>query len=234
MVGRRQQLLLQQWFVVPVAPGGMCGRCISEFLRGQVALAQQQQDGAWKRAPALRHAVLETGGGHQRAASHGAQVAAQRAQGLPADAAGQQLAPEGGLQQALAVVMLDLGACQAGFGADPGVEQGEAGQAGALGDIGETVSLVRRKSAHDVAIQAGITRVTPRRAEAGEPAVTMATYVRVLAALGLAQDLVLVARDDVAGRHLPDKQLQRPARVKPQAAIRVADYPLLHEVFIFA
>jgi transcriptional regulator with XRE-family HTH domain len=102
---------------------------------------------------------------------------------------------------------------------------------------GERLRLARRrrrKTAHDLAIQAGITRVTLRRAEAGEPPVTMATYVKVLAALGLAQDLVLVARDDVAGRRLQDEQLQHPARVKPQAAIRVADYPLPCEVFIFA
>ena len=102
-----------------------------------------------------------------------------------------------------------------------------------LAALGERLRLARRrrrKTAHDVAIQAGITRVTLRRAEAGEPAVTMATYVKVLAALGLAQDLVLVARDDIAGRRLQDEQLQRPARVKPQAAIRIADYPLLREI----
>jgi hypothetical protein len=38
----------------------------------------------------------------------------------------------------------------------------------------------------------------------------------------------------VTGRHLQDEQVQRPARVKPQAMIRLADYPLLREVFIFA
>ncbi len=68
---------------------------------------------------------------------------------------------------------------------------------------GERLRLARRrrrKTAHDVAIQAVISRVTLRRAEEGEPAVTMATYVKVLAALGLAQDLVPVARNDVAGR----------------------------------
>jgi transcriptional regulator with XRE-family HTH domain len=106
-----------------------------------------------------------------------------------------------------------------------------------LAALGERLRLARRprrKTAHDVAIQAGIARVALRRAEAGEPAVTMAIYVKVLAALGLAQDLALVARDDVAGRRLQDEQLQGPARVQPQAAIRVADYPLLCEVFIFA
>lgn len=75
--------------------------------------------------------------------------------------------------------------------------------------------------------------MTLRRVEAGEPAVTMATYLKVLAALGLAQDLVLVARDDTFGRRLQDEQLKRPAGVnplKPPAAIRLADYPLLREI----
>ena len=71
--------------------------------------------------------------------------------------------------------------------------------------------------------------MTLRRVEAGEPAVTMATYVKVLATLGLAQDLVLVARDTL-GRRLQDEQLQRPVGVKPPAVIRLADYPLLREI----
>lgn len=102
-----------------------------------------------------------------------------------------------------------------------------------LAGLGERLRLARRrrrKTAHEVASQAGITRVTLRRAEAGEPSVTMCTYVKVLAVLGLAQDLVLVARDDIPGRRLQDEQLQRPARAKPQTTIRLADYPLLREI----
>ena len=102
-----------------------------------------------------------------------------------------------------------------------------------LAALGERLRLARRrrrKTAQEVAMQAGITRVTLRRVEAGEPAVTMATYVKVLATLGLAQDLVLVARDDTLGRRLQDEQLQRPLGVKPPAVIRLADYPLLREI----
>ncbi|MDP1648600.1 MAG: helix-turn-helix domain-containing protein [Rubrivivax sp.] len=102
-----------------------------------------------------------------------------------------------------------------------------------LAALGERLRLARRRrrrTAHEVAVQAGITRVTLRRVEAGEPAVTMATYLKVLATLGLAQDLVLVARDDTFGHRLQDEQLQRPAGVKPPAAIRLADYPLLREI----
>ncbi len=49
-----------------------------------------------------------------------------------------------------------------------------------LAALGERLRLARRrrrKTAQEVAMQAGITRVTLRRVEAGEPAVTMATYV---------------------------------------------------------
>lgn len=102
-----------------------------------------------------------------------------------------------------------------------------------LAALGARLRLARRRrrmTAHEVAAQAGITRVTLRRAEAGEPTVTMASYVKVLAALGLAQDLALVARDDTFGRRLQDERLERPAAVKPPAAIRLADYPLLREI----
>ena len=102
-----------------------------------------------------------------------------------------------------------------------------------LAALGERLRLARRrrrKTAQEVAALAGITRVTLRRVEAGEPAVTMATYVKVLATLGLAQDIVLVARDDTFGRRLQDEQLQRPAGVKPPVAIRLADYPMLREI----
>jgi transcriptional regulator with XRE-family HTH domain len=99
--------------------------------------------------------------------------------------------------------------------------------------LGERLRLARRRrrnTAQELAAQAGITRVTLRRAEAGEPAVQVATYVKVLAALGLAQDLVLIARDDTFGHRLQDERLQRAVRKKPPNAIRLADYPALREI----
>ena len=47
-------------------------------------------------------------------------------QGLPSHTAAQQLAPKVFLRQALQVVMLDLGPCQARLGTDPGVQQAQA------------------------------------------------------------------------------------------------------------
>jgi len=100
--------------------------------------------------------------------------------------------------------------------------------------LGERLRLARRRrhrTAEDVAAQAGITRVTLRRVEGGEPAVMMGTYVKVMAALELAQDLVLVARDDTHGRRLQDERLQtRPAAAKPPQPIRLANYPMLREI----
>ena len=102
--------------------------------------------------------------------------------------------------------------------------------------LGERLRLARRrrkKTAQQVAAEAGITRVTLRRVEAGEPGVLMGTYLRVLATLGLAQDLILVARDDRLGRRLQDEALTRSAATKTARAllrIRLADYPMLREV----
>ena len=104
-----------------------------------------------------------------------------------------------------------------------------------LAALGERLRLARRRrkmTAQQVALESGITRVTLRRVEAGEPGVLMGTYLRVLATLGLAQDLILVARDDMLGRRLQDEGLARSATAKTSRAqsIRLADYPMLREV----
>ena len=101
--------------------------------------------------------------------------------------------------------------------------------------LGERLRLARRRrkmTAHQVAVEAGITRVTLRRVEAGEPGVLMGTYLRVLTTLGLSQDLILVARDDTLGRRLQDEELTRSASPKTKRAqrIRLANYPMLREV----
>ncbi len=108
-------------------------------------------------------------------------------------------------------------------------------EAALLKALGERLRLARRrrkKTAQQVAVEAGITRVTLRRVEAGEPGVLMGTYLRVLATLGLAQDLILVARDDMLGRRLQDEEFTRSAAPKTARAqrIRLADYPMLREV----
>lgn len=110
-----------------------------------------------------------------------------------------------------------------------------AQDAALLQALGVRLRLARRRrklAAQQVAAQAGISRVTLRRVEAGEPGVLMGTYLRVLAALGLAQDLTLVARDDTLGRRLQDEALTHRAPPRPARAerIRLVDYPMLREL----
>jgi transcriptional regulator with XRE-family HTH domain len=76
-----------------------------------------------------------------------------------------------------------------------------------LTEFGERLRLarLRRKlSAETIAERSSITRMTLHRAEKGSPAVAMGTYLRILAALQLENDLNKLAADDVLGRKLQD------------------------------
>jgi transcriptional regulator with XRE-family HTH domain len=88
-----------------------------------------------------------------------------------------------------------------------------------LSALGERIRLARRRrklTAQDVALRAGISRPTLRSAEAGDPSVSMGTYVRVLAALGgLDKDLAKVAADDKMGRQLQDLKTDPKFKVRP-------------------
>ena len=82
-----------------------------------------------------------------------------------------------------------------------------------LAEFGERLRLARlrqRLTAQQVADSAGITRVTLHRAEAGDAAVTLGTYVKVMAAMALDAEVALLARDDKAAHLEQDAQL--PAR----------------------
>lgn len=72
--------------------------------------------------------------------------------------------------------------------------------------------LRRRFSVMLVAERAGVSRPTVNKVEQGDPTVTMGTYLRVLAVLGLENDLIPVAADDVVGRRLQDASLETPRR----------------------
>jgi transcriptional regulator with XRE-family HTH domain len=92
--------------------------------------------------------------------------------------------------------------------------------------LGERLRLarLRRRVGVDVlAAAAGVSRVTVFRVEKGAPSVALGAYARVMEALGLAQDLGLVAREDSAGRQLQDQQLapRRTARSAPQPSPEV-------------
>ena len=80
-----------------------------------------------------------------------------------------------------------------------------------LQQLGENLKLarLRRKlSAEQVAERANISRSTLWQIEKGTPTVTMGAYIQVLFVLGLEQDLLQVANDDILGRKLQDAQLQ--------------------------
>jgi len=76
-----------------------------------------------------------------------------------------------------------------------------------LTELGENIKLarLRRKlSAEQVAERADISRPTLVEIEKGSPSVSIGSYLLVLKVLGLEDDLLSVARDDVLGRKLQD------------------------------
>jgi transcriptional regulator with XRE-family HTH domain len=76
--------------------------------------------------------------------------------------------------------------------------------------FGERLRLARRRrklTTITVAERAGIARTTLYKAEAGDPGVTLGTYVRILATLGMEKDFAHLAADDKVGRTLQDLAL---------------------------
>lgn len=80
-----------------------------------------------------------------------------------------------------------------------------------LSELGERLRLARKRrklSNAVVAQRAGVSRTTVYKVEAGDPGATLGAYVRVLAVLGLEDDLNLLAADDRIGRKLQDLALE--------------------------
>jgi transcriptional regulator with XRE-family HTH domain len=80
-----------------------------------------------------------------------------------------------------------------------------------LSEMGENIKLarLRRKlSAEQVAERSNISRPTLSAIEKGAPTVSIGYYLLVLQALGLENDLLLVAKDDILGRKLQDIGIQ--------------------------
>ncbi len=91
----------------------------------------------------------------------------------------------------------------------------------ALGERIRLARLRRQFSVETVCVRANISRATLYRVEAGDDAVSLGIYARVLKVLGLDGDLQQVARDDVLGRKLQDMELPaKRTRIikKPDAA----------------
>jgi transcriptional regulator with XRE-family HTH domain len=79
-----------------------------------------------------------------------------------------------------------------------------------LKELGENIKLarLRRKlSTMQVAERADIGRTTLYEIERGKPNVSMSNYAKVLFVLGLEEDLLSVAKDDLLGRKLQDAKL---------------------------
>ena len=77
-----------------------------------------------------------------------------------------------------------------------------------LGDNIRLARLRRKLSAAQVAERAGMGRTTLTKIEQGHPGVGMGQIINVLKVLGLEEDLLLVAKDDVLGRKLQDAKLE--------------------------
>lgn len=76
--------------------------------------------------------------------------------------------------------------------------------------MGENIKLARRRrkiSTQQLAERAGLSRATLWQIERGTPTVTMGAYFMVLFVLGLEQDFLKLAADDVLGRKLQDAGL---------------------------
>ena len=91
-----------------------------------------------------------------------------------------------------------------------------------LQTLGENIHLARLRrdlTSEQVAERAGISRNTLIKIERGDEGVAIGMYFRVLIVLGLQDDLLLIARDDVLGRKLQDIGLTTPRRASKKPAL---------------
>jgi len=92
-----------------------------------------------------------------------------------------------------------------------------------LQQLGENIRLAmkRRKITQTmIAERTGLSKPTLRNIERGESTVSIGYYLRVLAVLGLAEDLARVAADDDMGRKLQDIELLKTSKSSTSPALR--------------
>lgn len=80
-----------------------------------------------------------------------------------------------------------------------------------LSQVGEQIRLARLRrdlSSEQVAERAGIARNTLIKIENGDEGVAIGSYMRVLIVLGLEEDILQLANDDMLGRKLQDAGLK--------------------------
>lgn len=86
--------------------------------------------------------------------------------------------------------------------------------------VGEQIKLARLRrnlSMAQVAERATCSELTLSRVEKGLPTVSIGIYLRVLYALQLDDDILLIAKDDLIGRGLQDLQLKHRERASKKA-----------------
>ena len=80
-----------------------------------------------------------------------------------------------------------------------------------LEEMGNQIRLARLRrdlSVDLIAKRAGISRATLWKIEKGDPSVAMGAYAKVLNAINMEKDLLLIARDDALGQLLQDAKLE--------------------------
>ena len=80
-----------------------------------------------------------------------------------------------------------------------------------LEEMGNQIRLARLRrdlSMELIAKRAGISRATLWKIEKGDPSVAMGAYAKVLNAINMEKDLLLIARDDALGQLLQDAKLE--------------------------
>ena len=79
-----------------------------------------------------------------------------------------------------------------------------------LDQLGENIKLAYRRRDYTQSLisqRTGLSRLTIRRIEQGDPRVSIGQYVLVLSVLGLVDDFAKIANDDELGRKLQDIKL---------------------------
>ncbi len=77
--------------------------------------------------------------------------------------------------------------------------------------LGENIKLAYRRRRYTqslIAERTGLSRLTVRKIEQGDPTVSIGHYVAVLGVLGMVEDFAKVASDDELGRKLQDIKLK--------------------------
>lgn len=92
-----------------------------------------------------------------------------------------------------------------------------------LSIVGEQIRLARLRrdiSIAQIADRAGCSEQTVMRVEKGTPSVAIGTYLRILFALNLDEDILLIAQQDTIGRELQDLSLKKRQRASSKRGER--------------